>query len=146
MTMIIESATPLRLVDKLGLVQAQIAALQTKENTYKDEIAALGAGAYEGEFYRATVSVAYRLTLSIKAARAKLKALGVGGRWFRDHTKTTEVVSVACKARTGHNIRAAFLSALMPPESAGGFLGFTGLALRGRRDASRGLSRKVLAG
>ncbi len=94
----------MKIVDKLGLLQAQIAALQITEATYKSEIASFGAGAYEGALYRVTVSVADRLTLSVKAAKAKLKALGVSARWFRDHSKTTEVTTVSCKARTGHNI------------------------------------------
>jgi hypothetical protein len=94
-------------VDKLGLVQAEIATLQVKEQALKDQIAAKGDGAYEGQFYRATVSTAIRKTLAIKVARAKLKALGVATRWFRDHTTEKEVTSVKCVARTGHNLKAA---------------------------------------
>ena len=93
-----------RIVDALGLVQAEIAALQVKAETYRAQIAAEGVGAYEGRFYRATVSTYVRRTLSIKIARAKLKALGVATRWFRDHTVEKDVTVVDCTARTGHNL------------------------------------------
>ena len=93
-----------RVVDALGLVQAEIAALQVKAETYRAQIAAEGVGAYEGRFYRDVVSTYVRKTLSIKIARAKLKALGVATRWFRDHTVEKDVTVVDCTARTGHNL------------------------------------------
>jgi hypothetical protein len=95
------------LVDEYGLLSAEIAEREIKLDALKDKIALLGAGAHEGRFYRATVSECSRKTLSIKAATAKLKALGVAARWFRDHTTTTEYTVVKCTARTGHNLRAA---------------------------------------
>ena len=93
-------------IDRLGLLQAQAAPLLTKIETLKDEIAAeLGVGSHEGQWYRVSVVDAVRSTLPIKVARAKLKALGVAARWFRDHTVYTPYTSVTCEARTGHNIR-----------------------------------------
>ena len=94
-------------IDRLGLLQAQAAPLLTKIETLKDEIAAeLGVGSHEGSWYRVNVVDAVRSTLPIKVARAKLKALGVAARWFRDHTVYTPYTSVTCEARTGHNIKA----------------------------------------
>lgn len=94
-------------IDRLGLLQAQAAPLLAKIELLKDEIAAeLGVGSHEGQFYRVNVIDAVRSVLPIKVARAKLKALGVSARWFRDHTVYTPYTAVACEARTGHNIRA----------------------------------------
>ena len=50
-----------------------------------------GAGAHDGGLFRATVSdVAERQSLCVKAAEAKLRELGVDGRWFSKNQKTTK--------------------------------------------------------
>lgn len=97
----------MHIIDKLGLLQSQIATLEVQEKTLKEQITALGTGAHEGQFYRATVTESTRFTLPIKIARAKLKALGATTRWFRDHTEETPVTTVKVVARTGHNLKAA---------------------------------------
>lgn len=95
-------------IDRLGLLQAELAPLLAKEEKLKAEIVAeLGDGAHEGRWYRVTIANYVRETLPIKVARAKLTALGVGTRWFRSHTDFTPVTTVTCKARTGHNLKAA---------------------------------------
>lgn len=94
-------------IDELGLLQSEIATLEVREKELKAKITALGTGAHEGQFYRATVTKSKRFTLPIKIAKAKLKALGATTRWFRAHTEETPVTTVKVVARTGHNLKAA---------------------------------------
>ena len=65
------------------------------------QIKAAGIGAYDGSLFRATVSeVADRESLDPKAMEAKLRELGVDGRWFTRNTKTTKgYVTVKVTAR-----------------------------------------------
>lgn len=78
-------------VDRLGDIKAEIARLKEIETFLTDEIKALGAGAHEGDTFRATVSeIAERSSLDAKAAEAKLRELGVDGRWFSKNQKTTK--------------------------------------------------------
>ena len=78
-------------IDRLGDIKAEIARLKEIETFLTDEIKALGAGAHEGATFRATVSeVAERQSLDVKAAEAKLRELGVDGRWFSKNQKTTK--------------------------------------------------------
>ena len=111
MSKIIEKAiTPVAtatLIDDYGLLSAEIAEREIKLDALKTKLEALGEGAHEGRFYRVTVTECERKTLSIKAATAKLTALGVAKRWFRDHTKKTPYTLIKCTVRTGHNLRAA---------------------------------------
>lgn len=78
-------------VDRLGEVKAEIARLSGIAKFLEAEIKELGVGAHEGDLFRATVSeVAERETLDAKAAEAKLRELGVDGRWFSKHLKVTK--------------------------------------------------------
>lgn len=78
-------------IDRLGDIKAEIARLKEIETFLMDEIKALGTGAHEGDTFRATVSeVAERQSLDVKAAEAKLRELGVDGRWFSKNQKTTK--------------------------------------------------------
>ena len=78
-------------VDRLGDIKAEIARLKEIEAFLTDEIKDLGAGAHDGGLFRATVSdVAERQSLCPKAAEAKLRELGVDGRWFSKNQKTTK--------------------------------------------------------
>lgn len=88
-------------VDALGEIRAQIAALKESEEIYLAQIKAAGIGAYDGSLFRATVSeVADRESLDPKAMEAKLRELGVDGRWFTRNTKTTKgYVTVKVTAR-----------------------------------------------
>jgi hypothetical protein len=77
--------------DRLGDVKAQIAELQQLAKFLEAEIKDLGVGAHEGDTFRATVSeVASRQSLDAKAAEAKLRELGVDGRWFAKNQKSTK--------------------------------------------------------
>ena len=88
-------------VDALGEIRAQIAALKESEEIYLAQIKAAGIGAHDGSLFRATVSeVADRESLDSKAMEAKLRELGVDGRWFTRNTKTTTgYVTVRVTAR-----------------------------------------------
>lgn len=97
----------MNVVDKLGNVQAQIAALAIKEAQYKEEIRALGDGTHSGLLFESTVST-YTKAPSVprKTLIAKLRLLGVSARWFTNHEKESDpVTSVTCIARKGHNLR-----------------------------------------
>jgi hypothetical protein len=78
-------------IDRLGQIKAEIARLKEIETFLVDEVKALGAGAHDGEEYRANVIVTDdRQTLDPKAAEAKLRELGVDGRWFSKNQKTVK--------------------------------------------------------
>jgi hypothetical protein len=88
--------TNMTVVDRLGYLKAQIAELKREENDLKAELIEEGPGAYEGDDYRATVSVTERETLDMKAVREKLTA-----QFIRAHTNVTEVTTVRVVARNG---------------------------------------------
>jgi N-methylhydantoinase B/oxoprolinase/acetone carboxylase alpha subunit len=87
-------------IDRLGNVKAQIAALKKEEDELKAVLIENGVGAYEGEVWRATVSVAERSNLDLDAVREKLSA-----QFLRAHTTYTEVTSVRVVARTNVKIK-----------------------------------------
>lgn len=99
--MTIATLTNVHPADRLGDIRAQIAELKAIEEAIVADIKALGAGAHEGDAYRATVSeVAERSTLDPKAAEEKLRELGVDGRWFSKNQKTVKgYVTVKVSAR-----------------------------------------------
>ena len=76
--------------DRLGALRAEIAALKRLEADLMAEVHALGAGRHEGVAFAVTVAkVPGRESLDPKAAEAKLRELGVDGRWFSKHMKAT---------------------------------------------------------
>lgn len=78
-------------VDQLGLIKARIAELKAEEARLVEHIANSGEQAIEGTTFRATVSyVAERQSLDAKAAEAKLRELGVDGRWFSKNQKVSK--------------------------------------------------------
>jgi hypothetical protein len=80
-------------VDRLGDIKAQIAELKAAEaKLIALLINATEAGdAIDGSLFRATVSaVAERTSLDAKAAEAKLRELGVDGRWFSKNQKVSK--------------------------------------------------------
>lgn len=88
-------------VDHLGVIKTQIAELKIEEDKLRAILIENGPGAYEGEFYRATVSESERHTLDMDAVRAKLSA-----KWIAEHTNTTEVTTVRVGVRNGRAIAA----------------------------------------
>lgn len=88
-------------IDALGEIKAQIAALEIKEKALKANLASLGAGAYEGDMFRISISVTNRETLDMKAVREKLSP-----QFIAAHTNVTEVRTVKVTARTGKDLAA----------------------------------------
>jgi hypothetical protein len=81
-------------IDKLGDLLAQIATLEREANKIKAELKSAGPGAYEGDLFRATVSVSERETLDMDAVREKLSP-----QFIRAHTRVAEVQTVRVAAR-----------------------------------------------
>lgn len=90
-----------QMIDDFGLLSAQIAELEAKKKNIRDKIAAMSIGAYEGTFFRATVSKSSRDTLDMEAVRAHLSR-----QFIQAHTKTTEVVIVKSGARNNIGVAA----------------------------------------
>lgn len=90
-------------IDELGRIKAQIADLKRIESELTEQVKNFGAGAHEGDEYRATISrVAESSSLDPKAAEAKLRELGVDGRWFSKNQKIRSgYTSVRVVARKG---------------------------------------------
>ena len=75
-------------VDRLGEVKAEIARLKEIEADLAARLIESGETAIDGSAYRATVSyVSESSSLDPKAAEAKLRELGVDGRWFSKNQK-----------------------------------------------------------
>lgn len=78
-------------VDRLGHIKAQIAELKQVEANLVALLINSGEDAVDGATFRATVSeVAERVSLDAKAAEAKLRELGVDGRWFSKNQKVSK--------------------------------------------------------
>lgn len=83
-------------IDRLGELLAQIADLTREAETIKATLREMGAGAYEGDLFRATVSVSERETLDMKAVREHLSR-----QFIQAHTNVTPVTTVKVVARNG---------------------------------------------
>jgi hypothetical protein len=84
-----------QIADRLGDIKAQIAELKAVEANLIGILVNGGEGAFEGNTFRATVSsVAERKSLDAKAAEAKLRELGVDGRWFAKNQKVAKGYTV----------------------------------------------------
>jgi uncharacterized small protein (DUF1192 family) len=86
-------------IDRLGELLAQIATLESEANKIKAALKKSGPGAYEGDLFRATVSVSEREVLSVEACAEKLKELKVSKQWFVAHTKKSSVSAVRVVSR-----------------------------------------------
>jgi len=87
-------------VDRLGLIRAQIDALQADYNKIRAELEDAGLPAIDGHFYRATFSTSTRTTTDWQAIAQRFKP---SAQLIRAHTKTSDP-STACKvaARKTH--------------------------------------------
>ena len=75
-------------VDRIGIIKANIAALEDEAAPIIAELKASGPGNYSGEMYDANVAeVSAVESFDPKAMEAKLRELGVDGRWFAKNTK-----------------------------------------------------------
>jgi hypothetical protein len=88
------------LIDDFGLLKAQIADLETKAKALHGQIASLGDGAYEGTFYRVTVSESERSKLDMDAVKAKLSP-----QFIRAHTSYTPVTTVRVSGRNAIDVK-----------------------------------------
>lgn len=83
-----------KVVDELGSLKAKISELTKQEKKLKDVLVAVGAGEYDGETFRATVSTYDRESLDMEAVRAKLTP-----QFIAAHTDVTECTTVRVVAR-----------------------------------------------
>ena len=83
-------------VDALGELKAQIADLEAQEKALRDSIAELGAGAYDGDLFRASVSIADRETIDWRAIAEKLAP---SRQLVTAHTSAKTVTTVRVVAR-----------------------------------------------
>src|SRR5262245_41865195 len=81
-------------IDRLGYLRAEIAALKIQEKALQSVLIEQGPGAYEGEEFRATVSVSDRASLDMAAVRAKLSP-----QFIRANTSYTSVTMVRVVSR-----------------------------------------------
>lgn len=82
------------IVDDLGTVKAEIAALQEKEKALVAKLKLTGLSAIDGTLFRATVSVSDRETVDAKALRADL-----GEDLIKPYLRTTPVETLRVSAR-----------------------------------------------
>ena len=90
-----------KLIDDLGILKAQIAALELQEKALKAALGDLAPGAYEGEAFRLSISESERETLDMKAVRAHLSR-----QFIAAHTNVTQVRTVRVSARSGKDLAA----------------------------------------
>lgn len=81
-------------IDRLGMIKAQIAALEEEEDRYRDQVQRLGPGTHSGRLYDATVSSSTKVTVDMDAVRVKL-----GEAWVARHSRRTPTVVVRVTAR-----------------------------------------------
>jgi hypothetical protein len=86
------------LVDELGAVLSVKADYINRERELKSLLSANGTGAYEGLFYRATVSVAEGLKTNWKAIAERLNA---SRQLITAHSSLTTTTRVSVKSRQG---------------------------------------------
>ena len=96
MNLLENPAVAVSVIDQLGFLKAEIAALVEQEKKLKKQLIDSGAGAHQGQFYDASVSLSERESLDMDAVRAKLSP-----QFIRAHTKVTPVVTVRVTARKG---------------------------------------------
>lgn len=90
-------------IDQLGTLRAQIADLEKREAELKAIIVAQGAGAYEGNLYRVTVSQSERWGWD-KVAKERIEQIAreqLSPQYITAHTTVTPVVTVRVVARNG---------------------------------------------
>jgi len=81
------------LADQLGTLKAEIADLEAREKTLRDELIRRGVPAIEGALFSAAITGAVRWTLDTKALKAEF-----GATWYDQHCRQSVVTTVAVKA------------------------------------------------
>lgn len=87
------------LVDRLGVLKAEIAALEDILKPLGAQLKETGPGVYSGTLYDATVSQIDRETLAMDAVRAYFNRTPAGKRWLKAHTTTSSYLDLRVKAR-----------------------------------------------
>src|SRR3984893_7394425 len=85
--------SPADLADQLGTLKAEIAALEDREKSVRDELIRRGGAEIEGAVYRATISDAVRWTIDSAKVRAEM-----GDAWWNARCRQSLVTTVAVKA------------------------------------------------
>lgn len=86
-----------RLIDRYGILRAEMAELLMKEKMLRREFADLPEGAYEGELFRLAVSDVESEHLDMKAVRKKLSP-----QFIRAHTRIVKSRRYLPSARQGN--------------------------------------------
>jgi hypothetical protein len=79
--------------DQLGTLKAEIAELEAREKSLRDELIRRGGTEIEGAVYRATITDAVRWTIDAKAVRSEM-----GEPWWNARCRQALVTTVAVKA------------------------------------------------
>ena len=81
----------LNTVDQLGLLQAQIADLESQAEVLKNELKNAGEGHIEGNLYKSCVTLSQRNIVDNKAVFAEAN---VPAELIAKHTKTTAIITL----------------------------------------------------
>jgi hypothetical protein len=82
------------LVDELGPLKAEIAELEAREKSLRDELIARGSATAEGRSYSASITEAVRWTLDARSVRSEM-----GDAWWNARCRRGVVTTVAVKPR-----------------------------------------------
>jgi hypothetical protein len=80
------------LADQLGAVKAEIAALEDREKSLRDELISRGVSECQGAAFGASVTQAVRWTLNTQAVKAEM-----GLPWYDAHCRQSSVTTVSVK-------------------------------------------------
>ena len=80
------------LVDKLGTLKAQIADLETREKSLRDELIHRGGASIHGAAFSASITEAIRWSLDAKTVKAEM-----GEAWWDARCRQSLVTTVAVK-------------------------------------------------
>jgi hypothetical protein len=83
-------------LDKLGFLQAEIATLQEQAEVLKDKFKNAGEGKYEGNLFKASVSLSQRNVVDYKAL---CEDLGIPAEIIAKFTKTSASIAIRVTAR-----------------------------------------------
>jgi hypothetical protein len=86
----------LNTVDQLGLLQAQIADLESQAEVLKNELKNAGEGHTEGNLYKSCVTLSQRNIVDNKAVFAEAN---VPAELIAKHTKTTAIITLKITSR-----------------------------------------------
>ena len=90
------------LVDRLGALKAEIAVLEAREKSLRDELIRRNVSVIEGDVYAATLTEAVRWTLDTKAVKAEM-----GTGWYDARCRQSLVTTVKTTARAAVAVQLA---------------------------------------